>query len=80
MKTATVADLRNQFQQVSKWIQEGESVSITKRGKPFATLSPDTTVSQSTKIDRLTRLRELNPRGKRNSDSMDVLTFDRGES
>ena len=40
MKTATVADLRNNFARVSKWIEAGEKVSIIKRGKPFAVLAP----------------------------------------
>ena len=40
MKTATVADLRNNFARVSKWIEAGEKVSITKRGQPFAILVP----------------------------------------
>jgi antitoxin (DNA-binding transcriptional repressor) of toxin-antitoxin stability system len=40
MKTASVADLRNNFATVSRWIYEGESVAIRKRGKAFAILSP----------------------------------------
>jgi prevent-host-death family protein len=40
MKTATVRDLRNRFKHVSKWIEAGETVQITKRGKPFANVVP----------------------------------------
>lgn len=40
MKTASVADLRNNFATVSRWIYEGEAVTIHKRGKPFAILTP----------------------------------------
>jgi antitoxin (DNA-binding transcriptional repressor) of toxin-antitoxin stability system len=40
MKTATVADLRNHFAQVSHWIENGEKVEIRKRGKVFAVLTP----------------------------------------
>ena len=40
MKTATVRDLRNRFSRVAAWIAEGESVEITKSGKPFARLLP----------------------------------------
>lgn len=40
MKTASVADLRNKFAMVSRWIYEGESVKILKRGVVFAVLSP----------------------------------------
>jgi len=38
MKKATVADLRNHFRRVSAWIEQGETVQIVKRGKPFAQL------------------------------------------
>lgn len=40
MNTATTADLRNHFRRVSAWLDNGESVKILKRGKPYATLSP----------------------------------------
>lgn len=40
MKSASVRDLRNSFPQVARWIEEGESVEITRSGKPFAKLSP----------------------------------------
>ncbi|NDC39727.1 MAG: prevent-host-death protein, partial [Proteobacteria bacterium] len=32
MKTATVADLRNNFAALSRWVHGGESIVITKRG------------------------------------------------
>jgi prevent-host-death family protein len=40
MKTANVADLRNNFARIAAWIADGESVEIQKRGKPFARLIP----------------------------------------
>jgi prevent-host-death family protein len=40
MKTATVADLRNHFSDISRLIHNGEKITITKRGLPFAVLSP----------------------------------------
>ncbi len=40
MKTATVRDLRNSFADVAKWIEHGESVTITRNGTSFATLAP----------------------------------------
>lgn len=42
MKTANVADLRNNFAVIAAWIRDGETVSIQKRGKPFAKLVPAT--------------------------------------
>ncbi len=39
MKTATVADLRNNFRLVSSWIEHGETVQIIKRGRAFACLT-----------------------------------------
>ena len=44
MKTATVADLRNRFPSVYRWIEEGESVELTKRGRVVAHLVPAPTV------------------------------------
>ena len=41
MKTATIRVLRNQFARVSAWLEQGESVQITKRGKPFARVVPE---------------------------------------
>jgi antitoxin (DNA-binding transcriptional repressor) of toxin-antitoxin stability system len=39
-KTATVADLRNNFRRVSAWLANGESVEIIRRGRSFARLTP----------------------------------------
>ena len=39
-KTATVADLRNNFRRVSAWLENGESIEIIRRGRPFARLVP----------------------------------------
>lgn len=41
MKTASVADLRNHFPRVFRWISEGEQVAVTKRGKVIARLVPE---------------------------------------
>lgn len=40
MKTASVADLRNDFARITKWIQAGERITITRRGQPIAVLAP----------------------------------------
>lgn len=40
MKTATVADLRNNFRRVSAWLENGETVQILKRGQVIAQLVP----------------------------------------
>ena len=40
MRTASVADLRNRFATISAWIENGETVQIVKRGRPFGTLTP----------------------------------------
>jgi antitoxin (DNA-binding transcriptional repressor) of toxin-antitoxin stability system len=62
MKTATVRELRNEFPRIEAWIHEGESVSISKRGKVIATLIPLLAGSQSgprpPKVDIMARLRE----------------------
>lgn len=40
MKTATVRDLRNNFAEISKAIECGERITITRRGATFAVLTP----------------------------------------
>lgn len=40
MKTATVRDLRQNFPKIELWLAEGEPITITKRDKPVALLSP----------------------------------------
>jgi prevent-host-death family protein len=40
MKTATVRQLRHDFGSVLNWVEEGEAVSISKRGRIIALLSP----------------------------------------
>ena len=40
MKTATVADLRNRFPSVFRWLEDGETVELTKRGKIIARIVP----------------------------------------
>jgi len=40
MNTASVRELRNDFGRLSKWLAQGETVEILKRGKPIANLVP----------------------------------------
>lgn len=64
MKTATVADLRNNFARVSEWIEDGETVTITRRGQTFATLKP--AASKRKKVewpDIMARLNRTFPKG-----------------
>jgi len=79
MKTATVADLRNDFATLAQWIHAGEPVTITKRGVPFATLSPACKLKKLPPIDRLTRLRKQFPQGPVAGDSRTVVDYDRGD-
>jgi len=45
MKTATVRELRNHYSGLLKWIESGEEVRITRRGKVVARLVPEPAVS-----------------------------------
>ena len=57
-KTATVADLRNDFRRVSAWIKNGESVKIIKRGRHFASLVPPaSSAGKAAKVDFAAQLR-----------------------
>jgi antitoxin (DNA-binding transcriptional repressor) of toxin-antitoxin stability system len=62
MKTATVADLRNNFRRVSTWIEHGETVQIMKRGRPFAQLTgipAGSAGAAAPKPDIMAQLREV---------------------
>lgn len=50
MKTATVADLRNNFRRISSWIEHGQTVSITRHGHAFAELVPKSTAEKPFKM------------------------------
>ncbi|HUB68761.1 MAG TPA: hypothetical protein VL981_14855 [Candidatus Methylacidiphilales bacterium] len=60
MRSATVADLRNNFRRVSAYIANGESVAITKRGRVVARLVPPTApVKKLVKPDFMAQLKEV---------------------
>jgi len=80
MKTATVADLRNKFATVSKWIHDGEAVTITKRGLAFATLVPVRRQIKLAPIDLLARLQKRFPNGPVKGDIQEIIDYDRGET
>jgi antitoxin (DNA-binding transcriptional repressor) of toxin-antitoxin stability system len=61
MKTATVRELRNEFPRIEAWVNEGESVNISKRGKVIARLVPASAgrkTRQPSKPDIMARLRK----------------------
>lgn len=83
MKTATVRDLRNQFARVSRWIEEGESVEITKDGLPFARLTPSPPeMPEKTEMpDFVARLEELFPHEQISPEGtiQSIIDYDRGD-
>ena len=83
MKTATVADLRNNFARISRWIEAGEEVEITKRGKKFARLGPVTSRVGEQRVewpDRSAWRKRVFPKGSGPSSAEDIVDYDRGES
>lgn len=79
MKTATVRDLRNHFPLVAQWIEEGESVEITRSGKPFARLAPlpATTPRVLAMPDFLARMREDFPDEMVTDSMKSIIDYDR---
>ena len=61
MKSANIADLRNNFRLIASWISDGESVEIKKRGHHFATLIPSARAEARPmpKIDFAGRLKKI---------------------
>lgn len=80
MPTATVRDLRNDFARVSHWIANGQDVTITKDGKPFATLSPiQNRQSTAHWPDLAARRRRLFPGGLKGKPVSEMISEGRGE-
>ena len=61
MKTATVRDLRTKFPVLARWIDSGEPIEITRRGRIVAHLTPAAGSKPGTaaKPDILKRLRKI---------------------
>ena len=52
MKSATVRQLRHDFGTVLNWVEEGEPVEISKRGKVVALITPPPPPSRSRSVKR----------------------------
>jgi antitoxin (DNA-binding transcriptional repressor) of toxin-antitoxin stability system len=78
MKTASVADLRNDFRRISAWIEDGETVEIVKRGKAFARLIPIAEPAKAAKIDFRAQRRRI--WGSRVFSSAEVQGMDDAEN
>lgn len=60
MRTATVRDLRTKFPVLARWIENGEEIEITRRGRVIARLSPPSAgKGKVKKPDIMKRLREI---------------------
>jgi prevent-host-death family protein len=86
MRTANTRDLRNNFRKIAAWIEAGEEVEITRRGKAVARLVPSAPLQAWKPLDVEARLKELKEvYGDRitSEDEMDeffsILRKDRGE-
>ncbi len=49
MRTATVRELRNQYRSVLDWVEAGEEVTISRRGRIIARIVPEK--SKAKKVD-----------------------------
>ncbi len=80
MPTATVRDLRNNFARVSLWIANGEAVTVTKDGLPFATLAPIRGQPRAPQWpDLAARRRRLFPCGIKGKPLSEIINEGRGE-
>jgi antitoxin (DNA-binding transcriptional repressor) of toxin-antitoxin stability system len=81
MKSASIRDLRNAFPTVAQWIEAGESVEITRSGKPFARLEPIVPKSPKPLVmpDFMARMRKQFPKHKSSPALSKVLDYDRGD-
>jgi antitoxin (DNA-binding transcriptional repressor) of toxin-antitoxin stability system len=81
MKVATVADLRNHFPRVARWIEDGEKVQIRKRGKVFATLSPPKAKKKQKLVwpDLYARLKKIYPHPLPGKPASELISEGRGD-
>ena len=83
MKTATVRQLRHDFGSVLNWIEEGEHVGISKRGKIVAMISPPPAPSPARRKKRPDFAARLRMRdGDRAIPALamdDILDFNKGK-
>ena len=77
MKTATVRDLRNNFATVAVWLENGEEVSITRRGKKLARLVPEAKPRKLKFPDFAARAKKLC--GGRIIDTESIWEYERGK-
>jgi antitoxin (DNA-binding transcriptional repressor) of toxin-antitoxin stability system len=61
MKTATVRDLRTKFPVLARWMEDGEQIQITRRGRVIAHLTPAASArpDKPKKPDMMKQLREI---------------------
>ena len=62
MKTASIRDLRTKFPVLARWMDDGEAIEITRRGRVIAHLTPAPGASKpgrAKKPDMMKQLREI---------------------
>ena len=61
MKTATVRDLRTKFPVLARWMDSGEPIEITRRGRVIARLTPAASgkAQKAGKPDMMKQLRKI---------------------
>ena len=80
MRRATVRDLRNRFARILTWIEEGERVKVTSRGRVVATLVPERRKARRVSWpDFLARLRTDWPRGLKGKSIGELIDEGRGD-
>lgn len=73
--------MRNNFATVSRWIYEGESVAINKRGRAFAILSPAAPRKEKPVAwpDFKARLKRIFPDGPTPESAEEIVDYLRGD-
>ena len=80
MRRATVRDLRNRFARVLAWIEEGERVNVTSRGRVVATLVPRRRLrARASWPDFMARLRTDWPRKLEGRSTTELIDEGRGD-
>ena len=82
MKTATARDLRNHFASIATWLEQGETVVLTRRGQTLGRIVPEPKKVKATARKQrdlfAKRFAPLSKVPRRNL--VDIVAENRGES
>lgn len=79
MRTMSVRDVQHRFKDVLAWVEKGESIEVTRRGKVVATVNPPTRRASPVLPDFMARLKKDFPNGVKGKPLSEIIDEGRGD-